>query len=160
MLRKIPLLLLLPLLLCLPLLDGCTTTALGAFSKVGQVMTPTSSLIVQAAVDSAVAHTVGNNPATQKANAIRIKLVAQQVLALDNATAVVPALEAVLNAKIAALHLNVGDQQAAMLLTATLETLLNAKIAATPGGAVTANTQVAIAGVANAVITACSLYGA
>jgi hypothetical protein len=88
-----------------------------------------------------------------------IKAIAVQVAAdAANPAVTITALESTLNAKIVALSPSPADTAAFMILTQTLQAFLNGKIQSS--GAITATTSVAIAGLANAVITACSFYGA
>jgi hypothetical protein len=147
------LLLLLPLL-CLPLfsLSGCATLA--------KIVTPAAQPFLQVAVDVAVATAVGNDASVQKVRAARIKAIAVEVLTLDTGTQVaLSAIEAAVNAKIATLNLPPIDLAAAQLLTSTLTAVIQAKLDATPAGAVTATTQVAISDICNDVISAVSAYG-
>jgi hypothetical protein len=152
-LRLLPLLLAAALTLPLLSLSGCSTLA--------SVLTPAAQPFLQVAVDAAVATAVGSNAATQKANAVKIKTIATEVLTLDTGTMVaLSAVEAAVNAKIATLNLPPADLAAANLLTATLAAVIQTKLSTSAAGAVTATTQVAVADIANDVISACSAYGA
>jgi hypothetical protein len=143
--------LLLPLLLLN--LSGCATLA--------KLITPAAQPFLQVSVDVAVATAVGNNAATQKARAVQIKAIAADVLTLDTGTQVaLSAIQAVVNAKVVALHLPPADLAAAQLLTATLSAVIQTKLNGTAAGQVTAATQVAISDVCNDVISATSAYGA
>jgi len=139
-------------LVALAMLSGCTT--------LGKVITPAAQPFLQVAVDVAVSQAVGTNPATQKANALKIKNIATQVLAVDTSTqTALSAVEQVVNAKIALLNLPPADLAAAQLLTATLEAVIQTQLQTTTAGAVTATTQVAVADIAQDVITAASAFG-
>lgn len=146
--------LLLTALLVLPLLSlsGCANLA--------SVLTPASQPFLQVAVDAAVAGAVGSDASTQKAKALKIKTIATEVLTIDTGTQVaLSAVEAAVNAKIATLNLPPADLVAAQLLTATLAAVIQTKLNTSTAGAVTQTTQVAIADIANDVISACSAYG-
>ena len=131
----------------------CGCTALG---KLQNAVTPASGMLVQAAVDVAVATAIGNNPLTQKAKALAIKAIAAKVAAdASNPAVALTALEATLNASVAKLAPNPGDLAAFMILTQTLQGLLNQKI----GSTVNQSTSVAIVGLAKAVLQATSFYG-
>jgi hypothetical protein len=125
-------------------------------SFLGNLVTPTVVPWLQIAVDVAVAQVVQNN----KAKAIQVKAIAQQVLAADSGTNVALAeIETLVNAKIAALKLPPADLAAAQLLAATLEAVVQAKLTSATGAGVTAATQVAVATLCNDVILATSAYG-
>ena len=143
---------------------GALLLQLSGCAYMSQIIAPAAQPFVLAAVDVAVAQTVtkqgGNTPAGEKAVAAKIKGVAQQVLAADTSVqTTVATLEIDLNAKIMALHLPPPDLAAALALSASLEAALTTYISTTPKGQVVATTQVAIADIANAVITAAGAYG-
>lgn len=138
----------------LPLLSlsGCATLA--------SALTPAAQPFLQVAVDAAVATAVGSDASTQKAKALKIKTIATEVLTIDTGTQVaLSAVEAAVNAKIATLNLPPADQLAAQLLTSALAAIIQTKLNTSTAGAVTQTTQVAVADIANDVISACSAYG-
>jgi hypothetical protein len=138
---------------CIVALSGC------AF--VSKLSTPAAAPFVQVAVDAAVAGAVGTNPAIAKVKAARIKAIAQQALAADSGTtATLAAVEGVVNAQLVKLNLPPADLAAAQLLTATLTAVIQQQLSSPSAGAVTAQTQVAIAQVLQDVILATSAYGA
>jgi uncharacterized protein YceK len=61
-------------------LAGCATLS--------KITTPGAQPYIQAAVDIAVATTIGNNSATQRDRALQIKAIAQQVLEVDEGSVV------------------------------------------------------------------------
>ena len=130
-------------------------------AEISKLSTPAAQPFVQVAVDLAVARAVGTDPTTQQAQALKIKTIAQEVLAIDTGSSVpLSALEATVTAKIATLHLQPADAQAAQILVVTLGALVQQQIgSATTGGAVTPDTKVAVAQICNFVITATSVYG-
>lgn len=133
-------------------MSGCAT--------LGKVFTPANAPVLQAGVDIAVALAVGNDVSTQKAKALAIKTIALQVAAAaGNPQVTVATLEASLNAAILKLAPNALDAAAFMALSSTLQGFLNAKIQAVPNGAITAETLVDIATLANDVATAASFFG-
>ena len=133
-------------------LCGCATLS--------KITTPTAQPFVQAAVAVAVATAVGTNVASQKAKALQIKGIAQQLLAVDEgATVPLTQLESLVNAKILAMKLPQGDVLAAELLTAALTAAVQAEITGATNGAVSPTTQAAVATILNDVITATAAYG-
>ena len=133
-------------------LCGCTTLS--------KITTPTAQPYIQAAVAVAVAIAVGNNATTEKAKALQIKGIAQQVLAVDEgATVPLTQLESVVNAKIAAMKLPAADVYAAQILMAALTAAVQAEISGATSGAVSPTTQAAVAAILNDVITATAAYG-
>lgn len=141
------------LMVVLGFASGCT-----ALGKLQTAITPASAIVVQAAVDVAVSQAIGNDPLTQKVKALAIKTIATQIAAeAGNPTVTLAALESTLNAQVAKLAVNPGELAAFMLLTQSLQALVNQKI--TTSGTVTQSTQVAVVGLANAVIQATSFYG-
>ena len=141
---------------------------MGGCSTMSQIIAPAAQPFVFAAVDVAVAQAVskiakdhgGDTPANEKAVALKINGIAKQILAADNSvTTTVAALELDLNAKIVSLHLPPAELEAALILAASIEAALKSYVETTPKGQVVATTQVAIADIANAVITATGAYG-
>lgn len=134
-------------------LCGC-----GTLSK---LTTPTAQPYIQAAVAVAVATAVGTgNTASQQAKALQIKGIAQQLLAVDEgATVPLTQLEAIVNAKIAAMKLPAGDVIAAQVLMAAISTTVQLEIQNLTNGAVSPTTQAAVAAILTDVITATAAYG-
>ncbi len=133
-------------------------------SYLSAVLAPAAQPFVLAAVDVAVAQAVtkeaAGNAAQEKIVAAKIKSVASQVLAADNSvTTTVATLEIDLNAKIVALKLPPPELAAGLTLAASIEAALTTYISTTPKGQVVATTQLAIADICNAVITAAGAYG-
>jgi hypothetical protein len=136
-------------------LSGCA-----ALGPINRALTLVKSPVVQAGVDLAVATAIGNG-SDQMAKATQIKTIALAVYQASSApAATVTLLEAALNAEVLKVAPNPADRAAFMILAATLEGTLQAYAQANPTAGVTADTLVSIQGVAQAVITACSLYGA
>jgi hypothetical protein len=144
--KMIPLLIVAGAVLATGGLTGCATA--------GKFITPTVVTIEQGVADVAVATAVSKG-----IPALQIKTIAQQLLALDNGTTALSAIEAVVTQKLIAMKLPPGDLAAAQLLTQSLTAAVTAKLSTSTAGSVNANTQVAIADVLNAVITATSFYG-
>ncbi len=128
--------------------------ALTGCAAAGKLITPTAVMVTQGVADVAVATAVSKG-----IPAAKIKLIAQQLLALDNSNSALSAIEAALNAQIVALHLPPGDVAAMQILTSSLTAAVNAKLGSGTAGSVNSNTQVAIADVLNAVLQATSFYG-
>lgn len=126
-------------------LTGCAT--------LGKAITPTAQIVIQAAADAAVATAVSKGiPASQ------IKAIASQALALSQGNAALADIEAIVNARIGALKLPPGDMAAVQLLTSVIEQTIQTKIASNTASGVNSATQVAIADVLGAVVTATSYY--
>lgn len=140
-----------------------SVSALGlpACATLAKVFTPSSAPYVQVAVDLAVAAAVGSDATTQKANAAKIKSIAQQALAATSSSSTtVAALEGLLNQKLAALNLSPGDLAAAELLTATLAGVLQAEIAnSASAGNIAQTTTLDIQTVLSDVVAATAAYG-
>lgn len=140
----------------LPLALGLVL-ALAGCSTLSQVLTPTGELISGVAIDIAVGRVIGNGTSAD-ARAAVIRGVAQELLAIDKGDSVtVVAVEAALNAKVAALHLNPADAQAAADLGAAFTVAVTSFLQKSTAG-VLPTSQVAIAFVLTRVITACSGY--
>lgn len=140
------------------------TAALIGCSYMSQLIAPAAQPFVLAAVDVAVAQAItnqaGGDATAQKAVALKIKTVAKQILAADSSVnTTVATLEIDLNAKILALKLPPPELAASLALAASLEAALTTYIQTTPKGQVVSTTQIAIADIANAVITAAGAYG-
>ena len=101
------------------------------------------------------AETQGNaDPTTQHARAVKINTIAKQVLAIDqNTSMALVDVEAIVDAKIATLNLPAPDLIVANMLTAALGQALSAQLALTTKGAISPQTQIAIADVCNWIIT-------
>lgn len=145
-------------------LGGAVAWSMSGCAYMSQLIAPAAQPFVLAAVDVAVAQAIskqaGNDVAAQKVVAAKVKSVAQQVLAADaSVTTTVATLEIDLNAKIVALKLPPPELAAGLALAASLEAALTTYIQTTPKGQVVASTQLAIADVCNAVITAAGAYG-
>lgn len=136
------------------------TLALSGCSTLSKLTTPTAQPYIQAAVAVAVAVAVGTDSASQKAKALQIKGIAQQLLAVDQgATVPLTQLEAIVDAKIALLNLPASDVLAAQILMAAVSSAVQLEIQSVTSGAVTPTTQAAVAAVLNDVITATAAYG-
>lgn len=135
-------------LLGLCMLSGC--------AGLSTMLAPSSLPLEQAAVAAAVftAETANHAGAVeQKARALRINAIAKQVLALDTgANMALVDIEIIVNAKIQALNLPVADLLVANLLVNALGQAVQAQLAVTTKGAISPQTQVAIAGVCNWII--------
>ena len=111
----------------------------------------------QAAVAAAVytAETANHaDAATQTARAAKINAIAKQILAVDQGTSAALAdIELIANAKVAALNLPPADLLVAQLLVASLGQAIQAQLAVTTQGAISPQTQVAIADVCKWIIT-------
>jgi hypothetical protein len=130
--------------------------SLSACAGLSDLLAPSAQPLEQAAVAAAVMSTITANhadAATQKARAAKIASIANQVLALDTGTnmALVD-IEIIVNSKIAALNLPPVDMLLADMLTASLGQALQAQLAITTKGAVSPQTQIAIAAVCKWVI--------
>lgn len=138
------------LLLSLPLL------ALSGCASLSGALAPSALPLEQAAVAAAVYTTISANhadPATQTARAARINAVAKAVLAVDqNGNMALADIEIIVNAKIAQLNLPPADLVLAQLLTASLGQAVQSQLALASKGAISPQTQVAIAAVCNWII--------
>ncbi len=144
----------------LMLVSGCASGALG------KLVTPNSVLIAQIGFDVAVGAYCGPDTVMGKAKALAIKTVAQEMLAIDTGSSVpLAALQAALQAKLAAINLNnPGEQQAAnemiLIVNQTVGNLVTkppTSTATTPTVAPTAT--VAIATVLQQIVNATAAYG-
>lgn len=135
--------------LCLLALDGCAGLSI--------LLAPSSLPLEQAAVAAAVfsAETANHaDAATQHARAVRINAIAKQVLALDQgANMALVDIEIIVNAKIQALNLPAPDLLVADLLINALGQAIQGQLSLTTKGAISPQTQVAIAGLCNWIIT-------
>lgn len=113
------------------------------------LVAPASLPLEQAAVAAAVSTVIGND----KAKAARVVSIARAVLAIDqNTNMALVDVEIIVNAKIAALKLPPLDAALAASLTAALGQAVQQQLALTTKGAISPQTQVAIADVCNWVI--------
>jgi hypothetical protein len=130
--------------------------ALSACAGLATFVSPAAMPLEQAAVGAAVFTTISANkasPAVQAERAQRINAIAKQVLALDkNSSMAIVDVEIIVNSKIASLNLPPADLLLAQLLTASLGQALQAQLAVTTKGAISPQTQVAIADVCSWVI--------
>lgn len=150
-------------------IGGCASGALG------KLMTPNTVLIAQLAFDVSVGAVCGPDTAVGKAKAASLKLVATELLAIDQGSMVpLAALETSLQAKLATLNLPPADLMAAQMLMIVInQTISNlvqtsaapAAAAASSGTApsttpaTTMTAQVAVATVLQQIINAASAYG-
>jgi hypothetical protein len=145
------------MLIAMLCLNGC--------ASLGNMITPTTVLVSQIAIDAAVGAVAGPDTIVGKAKAASIKTVASQLLAIDQGSNVaIAALQAALTAKIAALALSPADALAANSLVIAIDQMVQNMIAkpasstsTTPAVAPTA--QVAVAQILQEVINACAAYG-
>ena len=138
------------------LMSGCT-----ALGTVQSAITPTATMVLDAAVSIAVTAELAKDPLTTHAKAVAFKAIASQVL-LDtsNPATTVAQLEAALNARLIKFAPNPIVAGSVIALIGGLQGALNNVIAAKASGPVTAKTLVAINGIAKQVIQVCSFYGA
>jgi hypothetical protein len=131
--------------------------ALTACAGLSSFLSPAAQPLEQAAVGAAVFAAVSADKATttvQAARAARINQIAKSILALDTGSSMaLTDVEIIVNSKVAALNLPAADQLLAQLLTASLGEAIQAQLALTSKGAVSPQTQVAIASVMNWIIT-------
>lgn len=129
---------------------------LTACAGLSNLLAPSAMPLEQAAVGAAVytAETANKaTPAEQVARAATINKIAKAVLAADTNTSMALAdVELIVNAKVSALGLAPADMLVAQLLTASLGQAIQAQLAVTTKGAVSPQTQVAIADVCNWII--------
>jgi hypothetical protein len=120
------------------------------------LVSPSAMPLEQAAVGAAVFTTISNGKAsveTQTARAARINAVAKQVLAIDQKSSMALVdVETIINAKLQSLNLPPADLLLGQMLVATLGQALQAQVAVTSKGALSPQTQIAIADVCNWVI--------
>jgi hypothetical protein len=135
---------------------ACAAFALTACAGLSNLLAPSALPLEQAAVGAAVytAETAnGASAADQVARAAKINAIAKQVLAIDTGTnSALADIELIVNAKVAQLNLPPADLLVAQLLTASLGQAIQSQLAITTKGAVSPQTQVAIAQVLNWVI--------
>jgi hypothetical protein len=131
-------------------------TALTACAGLSNLLAPSAMPLQQAAVGAAVftAETANHaTPAEQVARAVTINKIAKAILAVDqNSNMALADVEVIVNAKVQALNLPAADLLVAELLTNALGQAVQAQLAVTTKGAVSPQTQVAIATVCNWII--------
>jgi hypothetical protein len=142
-------------LLILPLLAVALTLTSGC-AGLASLLSPAAAPLEQAAVGAAVftAETANHaDAATQAARAKTINQIAKEVLSIDTGTNMaLTDIEVIVNSKIAQLNLPAADLLVAQLLTASLGQAIQAQLAVTTKGAVSPQTQVAVAAVCNWII--------
>lgn len=130
--------------------------AMGGCAFTSALIAPAAMPLEQAAIGAAVftAETANKaTAATQAARAATINKVAKQILAVDqNTSMALTDVELIVNAKVQALGLPAADLLVANLLTAALGQALQAQLAVTTKGAISPQTQVAVAAVCNWII--------
>lgn len=131
------------------MLSGCGN--LSAF------LAPSAMPLEQAAVGAAIFSAESANkatPAEQIARAGTINRIAKEILATDTGTSAALAdVEVIVNAKVQALNLPAADALVADLLVKALGDTVQAQLSITTKGAVSPQTQVAIATVCGWIIT-------
>jgi hypothetical protein len=134
-------------------LAAITLTACAGLSS---MLAPSALPLEQAAVGAAVFTAESANhasPAEQIARAQRINAIAKQILAVDQNTNMALAdVEVIVNAKVQALNLPIADALVAELLVNALGQAVQAQLAITTKGAVSPQTQVAVAAVCGWII--------
>jgi hypothetical protein len=130
--------------------------ALTACAGLSNLLAPSALPLEQAAVGAAVftAETANHaSPVEQVARAVAINKIAKQILAVDqNSSMALTDVELIVNAKVQALNLPAPDMLVAALLTASLGQAVQAQLAVTTKGAISPQTQVAVATVCNWII--------
>lgn len=136
---------LLPLILSL---SGC--------AGLSTMLAPSALPLEQAAVAAAVFTTISANhasPTEQAARAARVITVAKAILAADTgANMALADVEIIVNSRIQSLGLPPAELLLAQLLTASLGQAVQAQLALTTKGAISPDTQIAIAAVCKWVI--------
>lgn len=123
--------------------------SLSACENLSALVAPAAQPLEQAAVAAAVEATVKGDPV----KAARVVAIAREVLVLDSGTSAALAdIEIIVNAKVAALSLPPADQLLAAVLVAALGQAVQQQLAITTKGAVSPQTQIAIASVCKWVI--------
>lgn len=147
------------------MLGGCASGALG------KLVTPNTVIISQLTFDVAVGAVCGSDTVVGRSKAASIKLVASQLLAVDQGSMVpLSALESTLQAKLATMKLPPADLMAVQeLVTVVNQTISNlTQQPATPTSSSTApstvpptqmTAQVAVSTVLQQIINAASAYG-
>jgi hypothetical protein len=131
-----------------------------SLSACATLESPGAAPFEQVAVNVGVDTLVGTNVITKAARAAAIYKIASEILAADTGTVTtVDQLLGVVNAKVAALGLPPGDQQAALLFTGVVEAAVNQYLSQQIGGATGAQVQVAISTVAKWVIAEAAADG-
>jgi hypothetical protein len=137
-------------------LAGVVLAALTACAGLSTFLAPSALPLEQAAIAAAVFSTETANHAdatTIKARALRINAIAKQVLAVDQGgNMALVDIEIIVNSKVASLNLPAPDLLLAQLLVASLGQAVQAQLALTTKGAISPQTQVAIADVCNWII--------
>lgn len=135
-------------LACSTLLCGC--------AGLSSLLAPSALPLEQAAVGAAVFTAESANHASaveQIARAQRINSIAKQILAVDqNSNMALADIEIVVNAKLQALNLPAADALVAELLVSALGQAVQAQLAVTTKGAISPQTQIAVATVCNWII--------
>lgn len=130
--------------------------ALTACAGLSNLLAPSAMPLEQAAVGAAVFTAETANHATvveQTARAVTINKIAKEVLAVDtNSSMALADVEIIVNAKIATLNLPAADMLVAALLTNALGQAVQAQLAVTTKGAISPQTQVAVATVCGWII--------
>ena len=130
--------------------------SLTACAGLSSLLAPSAMPLEQAAVGAAVftAETANKaSAAEQVSRAVIINRVAKQILALDQGTNMaLTDLEVIVNAKVQALNLPAADALVAELLVNALGQAVQAQLAVTTKGAVSPQTQIAVATVCNWII--------
>ncbi len=130
--------------------------ALTACASLSSLLSPAAAPLEQAAIGAAVFASVSADKASsavQAQRAAKINQIAKEVLALDtNTSMALVDVEVIVNSKIAALNLPAQDLLLAQILTASLGQAIQAQLALTSKGAVSPQTQVAIATVCGWII--------
>lgn len=133
-----------------------TLATLTACAGLSSLLSPSALPLEQAAVGAAVftAETANHaSPADQVARAVQINKIAKAILAVDTNTNMALAdVEVIVNAKVQALNLPLPDLLVAELLTNALGQAVQAQLAVTTKGAVSPQTQIAVATVCNWII--------
>ena len=137
-------------------LIALTLCMLSACAGLSSLLAPSALPLEQAAVGAAVftAETANHaSPAEQVARAQTINKIAKAILALDtNSSMALADVELIVNAKVAALNLPPADLLVAQLLVASLGQAVQAQLVVTTKGAISPQTQVAVATVASWII--------
>lgn len=130
--------------------------ALTACAGLSNLLAPSALPLEQAAVGAAVytAETANHASAVEQiARAVAINKIAKQVLSIDqNSSMALVDIELIVNAKVQALNLPPPDMLVAALLTAALGQAVQAQLAVTTKGAISPQTQVAVAAVCGWII--------
>jgi hypothetical protein len=138
------------------ILAAIAVSSLSACAGLSSLLAPSAMPLEQAAVGAAVftAETANHaSAADQVARAATINKIAKAILAVDQSSSMALAdVQIIINAKVQALNLPAADLLVAQLLTAALGQAVQAQLAVTTKGAVSPQTQVAIATVCGWII--------